>query len=160
MSPLIYGIKGENWANRRIPESGPSLFQIFAGRAECIRFNPLAEIRLFTPRDVSDAQNIANMIVRTGEDSPQERYWQDAAASITTGMILHVCYEARAGRPNRVSGGLGTCVHNSWFSRSETRWMEFSISSTTRSKHDWHMPTGERIRDSSRCQRKSAGDAR
>ncbi len=34
------------------------------------------------------------MIVRTGEDSPQERYWQDAAASITTGMILHVCYEA------------------------------------------------------------------
>ncbi len=58
------------------------------------RFNPLSEVRLFTPRDVSDAQNIANMIVRTGEDSPQERYWQDAAASITTGMILHVCYEA------------------------------------------------------------------
>ena len=58
------------------------------------RFNPLAEVRLFTPRDVSDAQNIANMIVRTGEDSPQERYWQDAACSITTGMILHVCYEA------------------------------------------------------------------
>jgi type IV secretion system protein VirD4 len=58
------------------------------------RFNPLSEVRLFTPRDVSDAQNIATMIVRTGEDSPQERYWQDAAASITTGMILHVCYEA------------------------------------------------------------------
>ena len=36
------------------------------------------------------------MIVRTGEDSPQERYWQDAAASITTGMILHVCYAAAA----------------------------------------------------------------
>src|SRR5207302_11394801 len=60
----------------------------------CSRFKPLAEIRLFTGRDVSDAQNIANMLVRTGEDSPQERYWQDAAASITTGMILHVCYAA------------------------------------------------------------------
>src|SRR5258706_8906410 len=47
------------------------------------RFNPLAEIRLFSDRDVSDAQNIANMLVRTGEDGPQERYWQDAAASIT-----------------------------------------------------------------------------
>src|SRR5690242_18401816 len=34
------------------------------------------------------------MIVRTGEDSPQERYWQDAAASIATGMVLHVCYAA------------------------------------------------------------------
>ena len=29
-------------------------------------------------------QNIANMIVRTVEDSPQERYWQETAASITT----------------------------------------------------------------------------
>src|SRR5436309_1275710 len=60
------------------------------------RFNPLAELRLFSARDVSDAQNVADMIVRTGEDSPQERYWQDAAASITTGMILHVCYAAAA----------------------------------------------------------------
>src|SRR5436309_13944768 len=54
------------------------------------RFNPLAELRLFSARDVSDAQHLADMIVGTGEDSPQERYWQDAAASITTGMILHV----------------------------------------------------------------------
>lgn len=60
------------------------------------RFNPLAEVRIGTPRDVSDAQNVADMIVRTGEDSPQERYWQDAAASITTGMVLHVCYAAAA----------------------------------------------------------------
>ena len=44
------------------------------------------------------------MIVRTGEDSPQERYWQDAAASITTGMILHVCYAAAVeGRPASLS---------------------------------------------------------
>jgi type IV secretion system protein VirD4 len=56
----------------------------------------LAEVRIGTPRDVSDAQNIADMIVRTGEDSPQERYWQDAAASITTGMVLHVCHAASA----------------------------------------------------------------
>ena len=34
------------------------------------------------------------MIVRTGEDSPQKRYWQDASTSITTGMILHACYAA------------------------------------------------------------------
>ena len=60
------------------------------------RFNPLAEVRLNANRDVADAQNVANMIVRTGEDSPQERYWQDAAVSITTGMILHACYAAAA----------------------------------------------------------------
>jgi len=79
-------------------KQGTSLFQVLPSGTEGeFAFNPLGEVRLFTLRDVSDAQNIANMIVRTGEDSPQERYWQDAAASIATGMILHVCYEAELG---------------------------------------------------------------
>jgi type IV secretion system protein VirD4 len=47
---------------------------------------------LNTPRDVSDAQNIADMLINTGEGSHSEPYWQQAAASITTGMILHICY--------------------------------------------------------------------
>jgi hypothetical protein len=37
------------------------------------RLNPLAEIWIFTDRDVADAQNAADMIIRTGEDSTQER---------------------------------------------------------------------------------------
>src|SRR6201996_2747188 len=96
-SAVIYDIKGENWAKTAgfRTQQGQICFKFSpVEAASSSRFNPLAEIRLFTPRDVSDAQNIANMIVRTGEDSPQERYWQDAAASIPTGMILHVSYEA------------------------------------------------------------------
>ena len=103
---MIYDIKGENWAKTAGFRSkrGDLCFKFSPVEEQSSsRFNPLSEVRLFTPRDVSDAQNIANMIVRTGEDSPQERYWQDAAASITTGMILHVCYEAALGRPRRVS---------------------------------------------------------
>ena len=96
-SAVIYDIKGENWARTAAfrAQQGHLCFKFSPVEENASsRFNPLSEVRLFTPRDVSDAQNIANMIVRTGEDSPQERYWQDAAASITTGMILHVCYEA------------------------------------------------------------------
>src|SRR5580693_4107512 len=96
-SAVIYDIKGENWAKTAGFRSQQGHFCFKFSPVEehaSSRFNPLSEVRLFTPRDVSDAQNIANMIVRTGEDSPQERYWQDAAASITTGMILHVCYAA------------------------------------------------------------------
>jgi type IV secretion system protein VirD4 len=96
-SAIVYDIKGENWAKTAgfRNQHGHLCFKFSPVEQKATsRFNPLAEVRLFTPRDVSDAQNIANMIVRTGEDSPQERYWQDAAASITTGMILHVCYEA------------------------------------------------------------------
>ena len=96
-SAVVYDIKGENWAKTAgfRHAQGHLCFKFSPVEdGNSSRFNPLGEVRLFTPRDVSDAQNIANMIVRTGEDSPQERYWQDAAASITTGMILHVCYEA------------------------------------------------------------------
>ncbi len=46
------------------------------------------------------------MIVRTGEDSPQERYWQDAAASITAvdeilARLLRVSGEWASGMPRR-----------------------------------------------------------
>src|SRR5215470_7960474 len=98
-SAVIYDIKGENWAKTAgfRAQQGHLCFKFSPVEvANASRFNPLAEVRIGTPRDVSDAQNVADMIVRTGEDSPQERYWQDAAASITTGMVLHVCYAAAA----------------------------------------------------------------
>jgi type IV secretion system protein VirD4 len=98
-SAVVYDIKGENWAKTagHRAAQGHLCFKFSPVEQLTSRFNPLAEIRLGTPRDVSDAQNVADMIVRTGQDSPQERYWQDAAASITTGMILHICYAAAAG---------------------------------------------------------------
>ncbi|MCC7002659.1 MAG: type IV secretory system conjugative DNA transfer family protein [Gemmatimonadaceae bacterium] len=98
-SAVIYDIKGENWAKTAgFRRSRGHLCLKFSpvevGNGS--RFNPLNEVRIGTERDVSDAQNVADMIVRTGEDSPQERYWQDAAASLTTGIVLHVCYAAAA----------------------------------------------------------------
>ncbi len=96
-SCVVYDIKGENWAKTAgfRERAGQVCFKFSPVETENgSRFNPLAEIRIGTPRDVSDSQNVADMIIRTGEDSPQERYWQDAACSITTGMILHVCYAA------------------------------------------------------------------
>ena len=96
-SAVIYDIKGENWAKTAgyRASRGQRCFKFSPVEEETsCRFNPLAEVRLFTPRDVSDAQNIADMIIRSGEDSPMERHWEDTAASLTTGMILHACYTA------------------------------------------------------------------
>src|SRR5205823_9274534 len=98
-SAVIYDIKGENWAKTAgFRASRGQLCFKFSPVEETTssRFNPLAEVRLFTPRDVSDAQNVADMIIRSGEDSPMERHWEDSAASLTTGMILHACYTAAA----------------------------------------------------------------
>jgi type IV secretion system protein VirD4 len=96
-SAVIYDIKGENWAKTAgfRTRQGQVCFKFSPVEAvSSSRFNPLAEIRLYTPRDVADAQNIADMIIRDGEDSPMERHWEDSAASLTTGMILHACYSA------------------------------------------------------------------
>jgi type IV secretion system protein VirD4 len=146
-SAIIYDIKGENWAKTagfRV-QSGHLCFKFSPVEENASsRFNPLAEVRLFTPRDVSDAQNIANMIVRTGEDSPQERYWQDAAASITTGMILHVCYEAA--RQKRVAC-LADLAHTFTIpgqSFRETLAEILTFEHDPNFKHGWHTTQGDR----------------
>src|SRR5437016_10300256 len=84
------------------------------------------------------------MIVRTGEDSPQERYWQDAAASITTGMILHVCYAAA--RERRVAS-LADLAHV--FTTPGSNFRD-TLAELLNAEHDpnggrgWRLPTGER----------------
>lgn len=96
-SALVYDIKGENWAKTSgMRESMGQVCFKFSPVEQGVsaRFNPLAEVRVCTPRDVADAQNLAEMLVRTGQDTPTDRYWQDAAASIMTGMVLHACYAA------------------------------------------------------------------
>jgi type IV secretion system protein VirD4 len=99
-SAIIYDIKGENWAMTAgfRSQQGHICFR-FCPVEETYgsRFNPLAEVRLFTDRDVSDAQNMAEILGRTpGEHKPSDPHWEDTAVSIISGMILHVCYEAKA----------------------------------------------------------------
>src|SRR5438874_9592571 len=148
-STVVYDIKGENWAKTAgfRSQSGQICFKFSPVEPEySSRFNPLAEIRLFTDRDVSDAQNIANMLVRTGEDSPQERYWQDAAASITAGMILHVCYAAAVdGQRASLSllSGPITCTGCTF---RETLGELLNYPHDKDNAHNWRLPTGEPTR--------------
>lgn len=148
-STVVYDIKGENWAKTAgfRSQSGQICFKFSPVEPEhSSRFNPLAEIRLFTDRDVSDAQNIANMLVRTGEDSPQERYWQDAAASITAGMILHVCYAAALeGRPASLSELAGVFTRPG-FNFRETLTELLNYRHDKNNVHNWRLPTGEPTR--------------
>lgn len=146
-SAIIYDIKGENWARTAgfRHKAGHLCFKFSPVEMNASsRFNPLAEIRLFTPRDVSDAQNIANMIVRTGEDSPQERYWQDAAASITTGMILHVCYEAALNGRVACPADLSNTFTIPGQSFRDTLADILNFEHDPGLAHCWHMPHGER----------------
>jgi len=146
-SAVIYDIKGENWAKTAgfRSQQGHLCFKFSPVEEQASsRFNPLSEVRLFTPRDVSDAQNIANMIVRTGEDSPQERYWQDAASSITTGMILHVCYEAALEGRVACLADMAHVFTRPGSSFRDTLGELLNYEHDPEYAHDWRMPTGDR----------------
>jgi len=148
-STVVYDIKGENWAKTAgfRSQAGQICFKFSPVEPESSsRFNPLAEIRLFTGRDVSDAQNIANMLVRTGEDSPQERYWQDAAASIATGMILHVCYAAALDDRQASLSQLAGVFTRPGFNFRETLTELLTYTHDKDNAHGWRLPTGEATR--------------
>jgi type IV secretion system protein VirD4 len=146
-SAVIYDIKGENWARTAgfRARCGHLCFKFSPVEvANGSRFNPLAEVRIGTPRDVSDAQNVADMIVRTGEDSPQERYWQDAAASITTGMVLHVCYAAAASGKVACLADLAAVFTRPGQTFRETLAELESFPHDPEYEHRWRTPEGDR----------------
>ena len=147
-SAVIYDIKGENWAKTAgfRAQQRPPVLQVLAGRRRETRRGSI-RWRKFgcSLRAMSrDAQNIANMIVRTGEDSPQERYWQDAAASITTGMILHVCYEAALKVESPAWRIWRTSSRNRAQSFRETLDELLNFQHDPNYAHNWRMPTGDR----------------
>src|ERR1022692_5231058 len=82
------------------------------------------------------------MIVRTGEDSPQERYWQDAAASITTGMILHVCYAAAASKRVACLSDLANVFTRPGSGFRETLDDLLNFVHDVEGKFGWQMPDG------------------
>jgi type IV secretion system protein VirD4 len=100
-SAVIFDIKGENWdrtAGYRVA-AGHVCFRFAPVEEHSARFNPLAEVRIGTLREVSDAQNIAEMLCRSGKESSHDEHWIKSATSLITGLILHLCYVAK--RKNR-----------------------------------------------------------
>jgi type IV secretion system protein VirD4 len=146
-SAIIYDIKGENWAKTAglRAQAGHVCFKFSPVEQEATsRFNPLSEVRLFTPRDVSDAQNIAGMIVQTGEDTEQEPYWRDAATSITTGMVLHACYAAALERRHASLADLAHLFTRPGLGFHDTLEELLNFEHDPGFQHQWRMPDGSR----------------
>ncbi len=55
------------------------------------RYNPLSEVRINTPNDVRDAQNVADILVDPNGDRPRD-HWDRTAHALLTAVILHVLY--------------------------------------------------------------------
>ncbi|MBS4047924.1 MAG: type IV secretory system conjugative DNA transfer family protein [Alphaproteobacteria bacterium] len=101
-SALVLDIKGENYAltagwrnaiGHRVLRFDPAAL---CGSA---RYNPLAEVRIGSPYQVADAQNIASMIVDP-EGKGLKDFWMKEGWGWLTAAILHVLYVV-----HRDSGG-------------------------------------------------------
>ncbi|MGC2766922.1 MAG: type IV secretory system conjugative DNA transfer family protein, partial [Candidatus Acidiferrum sp.] len=145
-SAIIYDIKGENWTKTAgfRTQAGQVCFKfspVEENSSSC--FNPLEETRIGTPWDVSDAQNIAEMIVNTGETNPYDPHWDRTAASLTTGMLLHVCYAACLQERTATLAELSALFTRPGVDFRETLQELLNYPHDPNRDFNWRMPTGE-----------------
>lgn len=98
-STAVYDEKGELWeltAGWRAKHAGNTVIRLEFGAVEgSAGFNFLEEVRLGTPHEVADAQNIAQMLCDPNGKGLED-HWQKTSFALLTGLILHVLYTSKA----------------------------------------------------------------
>jgi type IV secretion system protein VirD4 len=97
-STVIHDMKGELWAMtagwRKQYANNVVLKFDPAAEEGSVSFNPLAEVRLETPSEVSDVQNQVTIIVDPDGKGLAD-HWAKTAHAFLTGVILHILYESK-----------------------------------------------------------------
>ena len=98
-STAVYDEKGELWeltAGWRAKHAGNTVIRLEFGAVEgSAGFNFLEEVRLGTPHEVADAQNIAQMLCDPNGKGLED-HWQKTSFALLTGLMLHVLYAGKA----------------------------------------------------------------
>ncbi len=96
-SVLVLDIKGENWrlTSGYRAEMGHRILKFDPTAAHgSIRYNPLCEVRIGTDHEVSDAQNVAVMIIDPDGKGLAD-FWAKSGYAWLTGVILFALYKVR-----------------------------------------------------------------
>ncbi len=101
-SCVVYDLKKENWAlssrwRKRHANNVVLRFEPACNDDSGASYNPLAEVRLDTDHDIQDVRNISAIIMEYGANTGRSNveYFAEAAYSLMTAHILHVCYERK-----------------------------------------------------------------
>jgi type IV secretion system protein VirD4 len=137
-SSLIYDEKGELWAltaGWRAQQAGNVAIRWEPGAVESSAgFNFLEEVRLGTPYEVADAQNIAQMICDPNGDGIEGKdHWGKTSFDLLSAVILHVMYTARAERKTASLAGVAFALSDPE-EKSDALWEEM--------RTNRHLPTG------------------
>jgi len=110
-SAIIYDIKRELWhltAKYRSSINTCYLFDPSSLESAC--FNPLAEVRIGSEKQVADAQNIAIMLVDT-QGKGIETHWDKTSFELLTGAILYLLHNDSKARLSDILSFF-TCAEN------------------------------------------------
>lgn len=97
-SILCLDIKGENFAKTGgwLACIGHKVLRFEpAATSGSTRFNPLAEVRIDSERDIADCQNIAAMIIDPDGKGLSGSYWREEGWGWLSVVLLHVLYRVR-----------------------------------------------------------------
>jgi type IV secretion system protein VirD4 len=97
-SVLVHDVKIENWnltaAARKRMGQVCLKFEPASAEPGLARFNPLAEVRLRTPYEIGDVQNIVKILIDPQGFGPPD-HWERAGSEAFEAFILHTLYEGR-----------------------------------------------------------------
>ena len=128
-SGVVLDIKGENWektAGWRQRGAGQRVLRFDPGDAQSARFNPLAEIRLRTPHEVADVQNLATTLVDPKGEGFEDKHWSQTAWSLLVGAILHVGYrDANRGKTGTLASVADELSRDDACAELAERWLHF-----------------------------------
>ena len=114
-SMVMLDVKGEGWAltagwRKQYADNHVLRFDPTDESDTGTRFNPLAEIRANTKRDVADTQMVANLIVDPDGKGLID-HWQKTSFALITGVILHLIYKClAAGEPIPTLADIGDAL--------------------------------------------------
>lgn len=69
----------------------------------CARCNPLDFIRMGTPKEAADTQNLAEALGNPGNEDAKSEHWNDTSSSLIAGVILHEMYKSLNERGRRAT---------------------------------------------------------
>lgn len=105
-SVFVLDVKGENYqmtSGWRHNKFNNDILYFSPKKGNSCHFNPLAEIRYLSEREIEDAKTIADLIV-VGDEKSADPFWETAGSDFILGVILYVLYKGRG------KAGLGDVV--------------------------------------------------